>query len=136
MNSYFLVYFLIFEAWQIFFRAIYFIEHDSVVVWSLDPLSHSEKRLAKAAAIATTSNIMRIFFLYHKTVFWIYKELYTIYFKFYFQPLQLSGHSGIISATCFGQKDRPLLLCTASEDFIYIWNIEKLLAIDNISMIY
>ena len=79
---------------------------------------------------------MRIFFLYHKTVFWIYKELYTIHFKFYFQPLQLSGHSGIISATCFGQKDRPLLLCTASEDFIYIWNIDKLLAIDNISMIY
>ncbi|XP_058953759.2 WD repeat-containing protein 27 [Pocillopora verrucosa] len=49
------------------------------------------------------------------------------------KPLQLSGHSGIISATCFGQKDRPLLLCTASEDFIYIWNIDKLLAIDNIT---
>ncbi|KAJ7357509.1 WD repeat-containing protein 27 [Desmophyllum pertusum] len=49
------------------------------------------------------------------------------------KPLQLSGHSRIISATCFGQKDRPLLLCTASEDFIYIWNINKLLAIDNLT---
>ncbi|XP_020605910.1 uncharacterized protein LOC110044683 [Orbicella faveolata] len=52
------------------------------------------------------------------------------------KPLQLSGHSKIISATCFGQKDRPLLLCTASEDFIYIWNIDKILAVDNISKIY
>lgn len=50
------------------------------------------------------------------------------------EPLQLSGHSGIVSTTCFGRKDRPLLLCTASEDFIYIWNIDKLLVIDNISM--
>ncbi|PFX32770.1 WD repeat-containing protein 27 [Stylophora pistillata] len=49
------------------------------------------------------------------------------------KPLQLSAHSGIVSTTCFGRKDRPLLLCTASEDFIYIWNIDKLLLIDNIT---
>ena len=58
------------------------------------------------------------------------------FFIFAFQPLQLSGHSKIISTTCFGQKDRPLLLCTASEDFIYIWNIDKILGVDNISKIY
>ena len=50
-----------------------------------------------------------------------------------FKPLQLSGHSQVISATCFGQKTRPLLLCTASEDFIFIWNIDRILAVDNIS---
>jgi len=55
---------------------------------------------------------------------------------FAFQPLQLSGHSKIISTACFGQKDRPLFLCTASEDFIYIWNIDKILGVDNISKIY
>ena len=55
---------------------------------------------------------------------------------FAFQPLQLSGHCKIISAACFGQKDRPLHLCTASEDFIYIWNIDKILAVDNISKIF
>ena len=62
---------------------------------------------------------------------------WTILFSYFaFQPLQLSGHSKIISAACFGQKDRPVLLCTASEDFIYIWNIDKILAVDNISKIY
>jgi len=52
------------------------------------------------------------------------------------KPLQLSGHSKIISTACFGQKDRPLLLCTASEDFIYIWNIDKILGVDNITSDY
>ena len=56
----------------------------------------------------------------------------TIYYNI-FKPLQLSGHIRVISATCFGQKTRPLLLCTASEDFIFIWNIDRILAVDNIS---
>ncbi|XP_068683722.1 WD repeat-containing protein 27-like isoform X2 [Montipora foliosa] len=45
------------------------------------------------------------------------------------KPLQLSGHSRVVSSTCFGRKDKPLLLCTASDDVINIWNITKLLSL-------
>ncbi|XP_031565676.1 WD repeat-containing protein 27-like [Actinia tenebrosa] len=40
-------------------------------------------------------------------------------------PLQLSGHKKLVTCVCFGNKRKRMLLCTVSEDFIYIWNITK-----------
>lgn len=41
------------------------------------------------------------------------------------QPLLLTGHHGEISALTFGKGSRPVLLCSASADYIIVWNIEK-----------
>ncbi|XP_026165278.1 WD repeat-containing protein 27 isoform X2 [Mastacembelus armatus] len=40
------------------------------------------------------------------------------------QPLLLTGHHGEISAMTFGKRCRPVLLCSASADYIIIWDIE------------
>uniref|UniRef100_A0A3P8V4C8 WD repeat domain 27 n=1 Tax=Cynoglossus semilaevis TaxID=244447 RepID=A0A3P8V4C8_CYNSE len=40
------------------------------------------------------------------------------------QPTLLTGHHGEISCMTFGKKSRPLLLCSASADYIIVWNIE------------
>lgn len=41
------------------------------------------------------------------------------------QPLQLTGHHGEVSALAFGQRSRPTLLCSASADYIIVWDIEE-----------
>ncbi|XP_044070610.1 WD repeat-containing protein 27 isoform X3 [Siniperca chuatsi] len=40
------------------------------------------------------------------------------------QPLLLTGHYGEISAMTFGKGSMPVLLCSASADYIIIWDIE------------
>ncbi|XP_051233705.1 WD repeat-containing protein 27 isoform X2 [Dicentrarchus labrax] len=40
------------------------------------------------------------------------------------QPLLLTGHHGEISAMTFGKGSRPVLLCSASADYIIVWDIE------------
>ena len=40
------------------------------------------------------------------------------------QPLALTGHHGEISAMVFGRRDTQVLLCSASADYIIVWNIE------------
>ncbi len=40
------------------------------------------------------------------------------------QPLLLTGHHGEISAMTFGNRSRPVLLCSASADYIIVWDIE------------
>uniref|UniRef100_A0A665WYR8 WD repeat domain 27 n=1 Tax=Echeneis naucrates TaxID=173247 RepID=A0A665WYR8_ECHNA len=40
------------------------------------------------------------------------------------QPLLLTGHHGEISAMTFGQRSNPVLLCSASADYIIVWDIE------------
>lgn len=40
------------------------------------------------------------------------------------QPLLLTGHHGEISAMTFGKGSRPFLLCSASADYVIVWNIE------------
>lgn len=40
------------------------------------------------------------------------------------KPLRLTGHHGEISAMTFGKGSRPVLLCSASVDYIIIWDIE------------
>lgn len=40
------------------------------------------------------------------------------------QPLLLTGHHGEISAMTFGKGSRPILLCSASADYIIVWDIE------------
>ncbi|XP_039996129.1 WD repeat-containing protein 27 isoform X2 [Xiphias gladius] len=39
-------------------------------------------------------------------------------------PLLLTGHHGEISAMTFGKGSRPVLLCSASADYIIVWDIE------------
>ncbi|CAL8359623.1 unnamed protein product, partial [Boreogadus saida] len=39
-------------------------------------------------------------------------------------PLTLTGHHGEISAMVFGRRDTNILLCSASADYIIVWNIE------------
>lgn len=43
----------------------------------------------------------------------------------FFQPLLLTGHHGEISAMAFGQGSRPVLLCSASADYIIVWDIRQ-----------
>ncbi|XP_036980534.1 WD repeat-containing protein 27 isoform X5 [Acanthopagrus latus] len=40
------------------------------------------------------------------------------------EPLLLTGHHGEISAMTFGKGSRPVLLCSASADYIIVWDIE------------
>lgn len=40
------------------------------------------------------------------------------------QPLLLTGHHGEISAMTFGKGSGPVLLCSASADYIIVWDIE------------
>lgn len=40
------------------------------------------------------------------------------------QPLLLTGHHGEISAMTFGKLSGPVLLCSASPDYIIVWDIE------------
>ncbi|XP_075874914.1 WD repeat-containing protein 27 [Nelusetta ayraudi] len=41
------------------------------------------------------------------------------------EPLLLTGHHGEISALAFGQGSRPILLCSASADYIIVWDIKQ-----------
>ncbi|XP_077439052.1 WD repeat-containing protein 27 [Vanacampus margaritifer] len=40
------------------------------------------------------------------------------------QPLQLTGHHGEITSMTFGKRNSPVLLCSASADYVIIWNVE------------
>ncbi|XP_029926977.1 WD repeat-containing protein 27 [Myripristis murdjan] len=40
------------------------------------------------------------------------------------QPLHLTGHHGDISAMAFGTGSKPILLCSASADYVIVWDIE------------
>uniref|UniRef100_A0A8C9XHP8 WD repeat domain 27 n=1 Tax=Sander lucioperca TaxID=283035 RepID=A0A8C9XHP8_SANLU len=40
------------------------------------------------------------------------------------KPLLLTGHHGEISAMTFGKGSGPVLLCSASADYIIVWDIE------------
>eukprot|EP00066_Takifugu_rubripes_P002356 XP_003964244.2 PREDICTED: WD repeat-containing protein 27 [Takifugu rubripes] len=40
------------------------------------------------------------------------------------KPLLLTGHHGQINAMTFGKGSRPVLLCSASSDYVIVWDIE------------
>ncbi|XP_069394987.1 WD repeat-containing protein 27 isoform X2 [Paralichthys olivaceus] len=40
------------------------------------------------------------------------------------KPLLLTGHHGEIGAMAFGKGSRPVLLCSASADYIIVWDVE------------
>lgn len=40
------------------------------------------------------------------------------------QPLLLTGHHGDISAMTFGKRSSPVTLCSASSEYIIIWDIQ------------
>ncbi|XP_078000774.1 WD repeat-containing protein 27-like [Glandiceps talaboti] len=40
-------------------------------------------------------------------------------------PLQLEGHRKQIKCMCFGKRHSPTVLCSAANDFIITWNVEK-----------
>ena len=42
-----------------------------------------------------------------------------------FQPLDLEGHRHPVTGLCFGHRTKPTLLCSAADDYIIVWNIEK-----------
>ncbi|XP_039204867.1 WD repeat-containing protein 27 [Crotalus tigris] len=41
------------------------------------------------------------------------------------QPLHLTGHHHSITALAFGTKVNPLLLCSASHDYVIVWNLDE-----------
>ncbi|XP_020488469.2 WD repeat-containing protein 27 [Labrus bergylta] len=41
------------------------------------------------------------------------------------KPLLLTGHHGEICAMTFGKGSRPVLLCSASADYVIVWDIER-----------
>lgn len=43
---------------------------------------------------------------------------------FCFQPLLLTGHHSHVNAMTFGKGSRPVLLCSASSDYVIVWDIE------------
>jgi hypothetical protein len=44
---------------------------------------------------------------------------------FFFKLLTLQGHHQLITAVVFGNQIDPLLLCSASEDYIIMWNVAE-----------
>uniref|UniRef100_A0A3P8NBC2 WD repeat domain 27 n=1 Tax=Astatotilapia calliptera TaxID=8154 RepID=A0A3P8NBC2_ASTCA len=40
------------------------------------------------------------------------------------KPLILTGHHGDISALTFGKRSSPVILCSASADYVIVWDIE------------
>lgn len=40
------------------------------------------------------------------------------------EPLSLIGHTKAVSALCFSH-DEPVLLCSAADDYVFVWNIRK-----------
>uniref|UniRef100_I3JTZ2 WD repeat domain 27 n=1 Tax=Oreochromis niloticus TaxID=8128 RepID=I3JTZ2_ORENI len=40
------------------------------------------------------------------------------------KPLVLTGHHGDISALTFGKRSSPVILCSASADYVIVWDIE------------
>ncbi|XP_013382695.1 WD repeat-containing protein 27-like [Lingula anatina] len=45
--------------------------------------------------------------------------------KLFCKPLELEGHRHKASAMCFGPSHFPTKLCTAAEDYIIVWDLEK-----------
>ncbi|XP_077469394.1 WD repeat-containing protein 27 isoform X1 [Stigmatopora argus] len=43
---------------------------------------------------------------------------------FWQEALVLTGHHGDITSMTFGNRDSPVLLCSASDDYVIIWNLE------------
>uniref|UniRef100_A0A8C7Y5U9 WD repeat-containing protein 27 n=1 Tax=Oryzias sinensis TaxID=183150 RepID=A0A8C7Y5U9_9TELE len=41
------------------------------------------------------------------------------------KPLLLIGHHGVVSAMTFGNAMSPVLLCSASADYIIVWDVQK-----------
>ncbi|XP_019383076.1 PREDICTED: WD repeat-containing protein 27 isoform X2 [Gavialis gangeticus] len=41
------------------------------------------------------------------------------------QPLHLIGHHHSITAVSFGNKMNPLLVCSASRDYVIVWNLDE-----------
>ncbi|XP_019405464.1 PREDICTED: WD repeat-containing protein 27 isoform X2 [Crocodylus porosus] len=41
------------------------------------------------------------------------------------QPLHLIGHHHSITAVSFGSKMNPLLVCSASHDYVIVWNLDE-----------
>ncbi|KAJ7987498.1 hypothetical protein DPEC_G00327120 [Dallia pectoralis] len=41
------------------------------------------------------------------------------------ETLQLTGHHGDISAVVFGTERSPLLLCSASADYVIVWDVQR-----------
>ncbi|XP_078788169.1 WD repeat-containing protein 27 isoform X3 [Oryzias latipes] len=41
------------------------------------------------------------------------------------KPLLLIGHHGVVSAMTFGNAMSPVLLCSASDDYIIVWDVQK-----------
>ncbi|XP_031435429.1 WD repeat-containing protein 27 isoform X2 [Clupea harengus] len=41
------------------------------------------------------------------------------------KPLHLTGHHGDVSAVSFGKGRDPLMLCSASEDYVIAWDVER-----------
>ncbi|XP_066479111.1 WD repeat-containing protein 27 [Tiliqua scincoides] len=41
------------------------------------------------------------------------------------QPLHLIGHHHSITALAFGSKVNPLLVCSASRDYVIVWNLDE-----------
>ncbi|XP_076599627.1 WD repeat-containing protein 27 [Chaetodon auriga] len=41
------------------------------------------------------------------------------------KPLLLTGHHGEVTAMTFGRRSRPVLLCSASADYIIVWDIDQ-----------
>ncbi|XP_054826140.1 WD repeat-containing protein 27 [Eublepharis macularius] len=41
------------------------------------------------------------------------------------QPLHLIGHHHSITALAFGSKVNPLLICSASSDYVIVWNLDE-----------
>ncbi|KAL2083020.1 hypothetical protein ACEWY4_020793 [Coilia grayii] len=40
-------------------------------------------------------------------------------------PLHLTGHHGHVSAVSFGKRRDPIMLCSASEDYVIAWDVER-----------
>lgn len=44
---------------------------------------------------------------------------------FFFQPLELVGHSKTLTSLALGNRSTPKLLVSAAEDYIIVWNLHQ-----------
>ena len=54
-------------------------------------------------------------------------------YVFLYKLLTFDGHRSAVTAVCFGNKVQPLTLCSASEDFIFVWNVTSALEASKIN---
>ena len=59
------------------------------------------------------------------SVIFLASHVIDIKLSIFFQPIVLEGHHKAVTAQALSHRERPTLLCSCSDDYIIVWNINK-----------